>query len=156
MNTRFARYNGIQHNASHNAGLAVGMTGILPHILCCLLPTVAALLALGTTTGLGAALAVNPLYMLVDRYHAWLLVFAVAATAISGLISWLAYKKDCRSHAGCTHTDCRPKKSAAFKIFFISCALLVVDVGYYFTEEHILGLHNHGSQTEQEAQTHAH
>lgn len=156
MNARFAQYNGIKHNASRSAGLWLSLTGILPHMVCCLLPTVTALLALGSTAGLGAALASNRLYMWVDRYHVWLLVFAVAATMVSGLISWVAYQQDCRAHAGCTHTDCRPKKSAAFKIFFISCALLVVDVGYYAAEEYILGLHNHGSRAEEQPEHHAH
>jgi hypothetical protein len=138
---------------ARKVGLWLSLFSVLPHLLCCLLPTVAALVSLGTTVGLGAALAANPAYMWVDAYHPYLLGIAVAATAISGLITYLAYRIDCRSFAQghakvCSHADCAPKKGVAFKIFYISCALLVLDVSYYLAEEHLLGLHNHGHANE--------
>jgi hypothetical protein len=137
---------------ARKAGLGLAIASIVPHILCCLLPTAAALVSLGTTVGLGAALATNPLYLWVDAYHPYLLVLAIGATLVSGLITYVAYKIDCRSYAQghakvCSHADCAPKKGVAFKLFYISCALLVLDVSYYLAEEHLLGLHYHGSHT---------
>jgi hypothetical protein len=140
-------------STARKASLWLSLLSILPHIFCCMLPTVAALITLGTSVGLAAALASNPLYMWVDTYHPWLLGIAVAATIISGIINYVAYRMDCRSYQNghaqvCSHPDCAPKKGAAFKIFYISCALLVLDVSYYVAEEHLFGLHHHGQHLE--------
>ena len=60
------------------------MVSVIPHIFCCGIPVVAALVSLGTTVGLAASLSSNPLFMFVDAYHGWLLAVAVASVGVSG------------------------------------------------------------------------
>jgi hypothetical protein len=124
---------------------AVSALSILPHIFCCGIPAAAALIALGTTVGLGAALAGNPFYQFVDTYHSELLAVAIASVILSGILNLVAYRMDCRTAAtsACNHGDCKPKKSHAFRVFFLSLALLMVDIGWFVAEEHVLGLHHH-------------
>lgn len=128
-----------------NSAFVVSTVSLLPHILCCLLPTVTALITLGTTVGLGAALASSPLYRMVDAYHVYLLGVAVFTVFVSGVINFVAWRIDCRSQShmnhGCAHEPCAPKKTTAYRIFLISCALLILDVGYFLFEVQILGLH---------------
>jgi hypothetical protein len=122
----------------------VTLVSILPHLLCCLLPTVAALMSLGTTLGLAAALSNNPLYQLVDAYHTQLLIIAIATVGVSGVLNYISWRIDCRTDGHCHHEPCAPKKRTANKIFLLSVVLLVVDLTWFFTEEHLLGLHHHG------------
>lgn len=122
----------------------VSVLSILPHLLCCGIPAVAAILSLGTTAGLGAALATNSFYTFVDTYHLQLLAIAVTGVAISGIFNLIAYRVDCRE-AACSHAPCKPKKARSFRIFLFSLALLMIDLAWFYTESHILGLHdNHG------------
>lgn len=136
--------------ALRRTALSVSTLSLLPHILCCLLPTVAALISLGTTVGLATAMAANPLYRLVDAYHPWLLGLAVLATATSGALTYLSWRIDCHDphalhdthgHAACHHAPCTPKKSRATHIFYVSLALLALDIAWYLTENLFLGRH---------------
>lgn len=122
--------------------LAVSIISILPHLFCCGIPAIAALLALGSTVGLGAALAANPLYSFVDAYHKPLLILAITGVTVSGILNLIAYRIDCRK-AACDHGSCAPKKTKAFRIFLISLALLILDLAWFATEEFVLGLHDH-------------
>lgn len=123
---------------------AVTALSILPHIFCCGIPVVAALISLGTTVGLAASLASNPLYQFVDAYHSWLLALAVGSVVVSGGLNYVAYRIDCRTAptSSCTHGDCAPKKTNSLRIFLISLVLLAVDVAWFATEEMVLGLHH--------------
>ncbi len=135
----------------------VTMLSVLPHILCCGIPAVAAFIALGTTVGLAASLSSNPFYMFVDAYHTELIVLAVCSVVFSGIMNLIAYRIDCREaaqlareaklhgqlHGSCTHADCTPKKSLSLKLFAISCVLLCLDLAWFYAEEHVLGLHHH-------------
>lgn len=130
------------------SAFTISIFSLLPHIFCCLLPTAAALVSLGTTIGLGAALSANPLYKLVDAYHIYFLGLAVGTVIISGAINYVAWRIDCHDHTalneeGCHHEPCEPKKTGAFKIFLFSVALLLFDIAYFLFEEDILGLHHH-------------
>lgn len=142
------------------AGL-VSALSLLPHIFCCLLPTVAALLALGSTVGLGTALMGNPLYRFVDAWHPWLLALAVFSVALAALSNFIAWRVDCHTpttlnhHHGCDHGACAPKKRTSLKLLYISMALLAIDVAWYAAETHLLHLHNHGHEAE-EHHDHAH
>lgn len=124
---------------------AVSALSILPHVFCCGIPAVAAIIALGTTAGLGAALAGNPFYEFVDAYHIELLSIAIASVLLSGVLNLVAYRIDCRTAetSACHHGDCKPKKLHAFRVFFLSLALLAVDVAWFAGEEFVLGLHHH-------------
>lgn len=126
---------------------AVTALSILPHIFCCGIPVVAALISLGTTVGLAASLASNPLYQFVDAYHGWLLAVAVANVGVSGGLNYVAYRIDCRTAASssCAHGDCAPKKANSLRMFMISLALLAVDVAWFGAEEWVLRLH-HGNE----------
>ena len=128
------------------SAFAVSLISLLPHIFCCLLPTSAALLTLGTTVGLGAALASNPLYQLVDAYHRYFLGLAVFMVLVSGALNFTAQHIDCRDEShiqqGIGHETCAPKKTNAYRLFLLSCALLLFDIGYFLFEERILGLHH--------------
>jgi hypothetical protein len=131
-----------------HSAFSLSILSLLPHIFCCLLPTAAALVSLGTTVGLATALSSNPLYRMVDAYHIYFLSLAVGTVIISGAINYVAWRIDCHDHTalnedGCHHEPCQPKKTGAFKIFLFSVALLVFDVSYYLFEENILGLHHH-------------
>ena len=118
----------------------LGTLSFLPHIFCCVLPIFAAIIGLGATIGLGAALASNPFYQFVDAYHWQLLGVAVAGVMLSGMFSLISYRIDCREVAGsCTHASCAPKKLRSFRIFLISCALLALDMAWYFAEPFVLG-----------------
>lgn len=118
---------------------------MLPHIFCCGLPVAAAVVALGSTTGLAAALAGNPFYDLVNDWHRELLIAAVASVGLSGLLTYVAYKMDCRAAAVscCSHDDCKPQKRHGLRLFLLSLVLLVADVSWFATEEMVLGLHHH-------------
>lgn len=120
----------------------VTLLSVLPHIFCCGIPVIAAFISLGTTVGLGAALATNPVYNFVDAYHTQLLMLAIGGVTLSGILNLIAYRIDCRK-AACTHGDCRPKKLKSFRIFLISLALLMLDLAWFAAEEHLLGLHHH-------------
>ncbi|HEX2858672.1 MAG TPA: hypothetical protein VHP58_00480 [Alphaproteobacteria bacterium] len=143
----------MSHTHSHaktlrKSAFTASLFSLLPHIVCCLMPTAAALVSLGTTVGLGAALSANPLYRLVDGYHFYFLGLAVFTVILSGLINFVSWRIDCHNHSklnaeGCHHEPCEPKKSGAFRIFLFSVALLAFDIGYYLFEEDILGLHHH-------------
>ena len=139
------------------AGFWLGLFSMLPHIFCCALPVLVALVSLGSTIGLGAALAGNPLYGFVDANHTLLLTLAVSSVAVTGLFNLIAWRIDCRkAKAACAHGDCAPKKKTGFKLFFISLALLAVDIAWFATEEHILGLHHHDAAAHGDAPTHGH
>lgn len=118
---------------------------ILPHIFCCGIPAVMALISLGTTVGLGAVLATNPFYQFVDNYHEILISIAVSTVLLSGIVNFVAWRIDCREMARmvCTHESCQPKKTNSLKMFAISCVLLMLDLAWFFSEEFILGLHHH-------------
>lgn len=121
---------------------------ILPHLFCCALPVVAAIIALGGTLGLGAVLATNPVYNFVDRYHTYLIIVAIFGVVISGVLNYIAYRVDCRE-AACTHGSCKPKKTRAFRIFLLSLFLLMIDIGWFVTEDRVLGLHHENSHAEE-------
>lgn len=135
----------VSTTAIRKTTFAVSALSIVPHVFCCGIPVVAAVVALGATVGMGAALASNPVYAFVNAYHVELLAIAVACVALSGILNLLAYRMDCRTAAAstCAHGDCKPKKSRAFGLFFLSLALLMVDVGWFMAEEHVLGLHHY-------------
>lgn len=116
---------------------------ILPHIFCCMLPAVAALISLGTTVGLGTALAASPLYAFVDAWHAQLLALAFASVLFSGTANYIAYRMDCHTHGSCTHGSCTPRKRASLKLFWASLFLLALDVMWYTAEVGLLHLHQH-------------
>jgi hypothetical protein len=133
---------------------AMTLLTMLPHLFCCGIPAVAALISLGTTVGLAASLAGNPFYQFVDVWHTELITLAVCSVVLSGLINLLAWRMDCRAAAKaslveghCTHGDCTPKKTTSFRLFFLSLGLLVVDLAWFMTEEHVLGLHHHEHET---------
>ncbi len=115
---------------------------LIPHMLCCGVPVIAALIGLGTTIGLGAALASNPLYAFIDAYHPVLLGIAVSGVFISGVFNLVAYNVDCKAAANsCDHESCKPKKLKSFRIFIISCILLVLDIAWLLFETNILQTH---------------
>jgi hypothetical protein len=133
---------------------------ILPHLFCCGIPAIMGLIALGTTVGLAATLASNPLYAFVDAWHTELLVLAFVSVAISGVLNFVAWRIDCREaskaelHGHCAHDDCTPRKNTSLKIFLISCLLLTLDVAWFLTEEKVLGLHHHGHEVHEEHHEH--
>ncbi|MCA3244797.1 MAG: hypothetical protein INF43_05820 [Alphaproteobacteria bacterium] len=144
----------------------VTMLSVLPHLLCCGIPALTALIALGSTVGLAASLAGNPFYQLVDTYHTELVLLAIASVAFSGVMNFIAYRIDCREaaqanqaalvHGTCHHGDCTPKKNTSLKLFAISCVLLALDLTWFYTEEHVLGLHHHGHEATAVAHAHDH
>lgn len=143
----------LQPRTLRRSALGLSLFSILPHLLCCLLPTVAALISLGTTAGLAGALATNPLYMLVDAYHFQLLLIAIISTALSGVItyfSWRSAQLHAQAHVvnDVLACNCPTHKRQPIKIFALSLALLTLDVAWYLTEENLLGLHNHHHEEE--------
>ena len=128
----------------------VSMLSILPHLLCCGIPAVAALISLGTTVGLAASLASNPFYQFVDAWHFELVMLAIASVVISGIFNLVAWRIDCREeaktslvHGHCAHGNCAPRKNTSLKIFAVSVVLLMLDLAWFATEEKVLGLHHH-------------
>lgn len=121
--------------------LGISLASLVPHLFCCGVPAMAAMIALGGTLGLSTAMASNPLYQLVDGYHSILLMLAVAGVVVSGTLNYIAYRIDCHN-AACTHGCCTPKKRDAFRIFFLSLVLLAADVLWFANEEYVLGLHH--------------
>ena len=136
----------------------VSVISLVPHIFCCFLPTVAALMALGSTVGLAAVMADNPLYQLVDAYHVWFLGLAVVSVVVSGIVNFIAWRIDCHEASaldaeGCHHGDCTPKKRTSLKIFVLSLALLALDVSWFaFETSH--GLHDHSEAHAHENHVH--
>ncbi|PZP39150.1 MAG: hypothetical protein DI585_05110 [Pseudomonas fluorescens] len=122
----------------------VSMLSILPHVFCCGIPALMAIISLGTTIGLAGVLASNPLYRFVDEYHSILIGIAVGSVVLSGVLNFVAWRIDCHTAAShCHHGDCAPKKRGSFKIFLFSYVLLVLDLAWFASEEFILGLHHH-------------
>lgn len=123
----------------------ISALSMLPHIFCCGVPAIMALISLGTTVGLAGVLATNRLYQLVDAYHEILISLAVGSVLVSGILNYWAYRLDARAAAqlACRHPACKPKKTSNFKIFFLSCGLLLLDLAWFATEKFELGLHQH-------------
>jgi ABC-type enterochelin transport system permease subunit len=120
----------------------ISVLSILPHIFCCGIPAVMAIISLGTTVGLAGVLATNPFYKFVDQYHEILIAAAITSVVISGILNFVAYRIDCHTAAShCHHGDCAPKKRSSFKIFLFSLALLCLDLSWFATEKFELGLH---------------
>ncbi len=120
----------------------ITMLSLIPHMLCCGIPVTAALIGLGTTIGLGAALASNPIYALVDAYHPVLLGIAVSGVFLSGVFNLIAYNVDCKAvEDSCAHESCKPKKLKSFRIFLISLFLLVLDISWFLAEAYLLQTH---------------
>lgn len=120
----------------------ISVLSILPHIFCCGIPAVMAIISLGTTVGLAGVLATNPFYKFVDAYHEILISIAVASVILSGVLNFVAWRIDCHTAAShCEHGDCTPKKRGSFKIFLFSLALLTLDLAWFATEKFELGLH---------------
>lgn len=136
----------------------VSTLAMLPHVFCCGIPAVVALISLGTTLGLGAAMAGNPFYAFVDAYHLPLLGLAIASVVISGILNFIAYRIDCRMAAAsaCTHGDCTPRKRHSLRLFAASLALLALDIAWFSAEEYVLGLHHHAEPFTLEATPHTH
>ncbi|MBI3701166.1 MAG: hypothetical protein HY242_12070 [Afipia sp.] len=131
-----------------HSAFAVSIVSMLPHIFCCLLPTVAALLTLGTTVGLGAALANDRLYRFVDGYHVYILGLAVFTVVISGVVNLAASRIEIHDHGaadGHHHDASWFDRFSSLKIFLLSLGLLAFDVGYFLFEENVLGLHHHAN-----------
>lgn len=128
----------------------VSMLSILPHIFCCGIPAVMAIISLGTTVGLAGVLATNPFYRFVDQYHEILITIAISSVVISGILNFVAWRIDCHTAAShCHHGDCTPKKRSSFKIFLFSLALLSLDLAWFATEKFELGLHQHHEEQAQ-------
>lgn len=120
----------------------VSALSILPHIFCCGVPAVMALVSLGTTVGLAGVLATNPMYQFVDQYHTILISIAIVSVILSGILNFVAWRIDCHTAAShCHHGDCTPKKRSSGKIFLFSLGLLVLDLAWFATEKFELGLH---------------
>ncbi len=124
------------------AGFLFTLIALLPHLFCCGIPIIASLLALGTTIGLGAALASNPFYNFVNQYHIPLLIFATFMVALSGILNYYSYRLDCTKtkNNSCTHKSCKPKKLRSFRLFFISLFLLILDFSWLIFEIYYLQL----------------
>ncbi len=134
----------------------VSILSILPHVFCCGVPAIMALISLGTTIGLTGVLATNPMYQFIDHYHEILIAIAITSVVISGILNYVAYRIDCHTAAShCHHGDCTPKKRTSARIFYFSLALLALDLAWFATERNLLGLHNHGAE-ETHTETHAH
>ena len=140
----------------------VSVLSILPHIFCCGIPAVMAIISLGTTVGLAGVLASNPFYQFVDQYHEILITLAITSVIISGILNFIAYRIDCHTagaeggthrstehrecvgvHKECTHDNCIKSKRSSSKIFLFSLALLALDLAWFATEKFELGLHDH-------------
>lgn len=141
----------------------VSMLSILPHLLCCGIPAVAALISLGTTVGLAASLASNPFYQFVDAWHFELVMLAIASVVLSGVFNLVAWRMDCREaakqslvHGHCAHSNCAPRKNTSLKIFAVSVVLLMADLAWFATEEKVLGLHHHHEETHEHHAGHGH
>lgn len=129
-------------DALRKSTAVVSALSMLPHIFCCGIPAVMALISLGTTVGLAGVLATNPFYQFVDAYHTVLITLAVTTVVISGVLNLIAYRIDCHTASShCHHGDCTPKKKTGFKLFFLSCGLLCLDLAWFATEKFGLGLH---------------
>lgn len=127
------------------AGFWLGLISMLPHLFCCALPVMVALISLGSTIGLGAALSGNPLYHAVDANHATLLTLAIISVAVTALLNVIAWRIDCKkAETACSHGDCTPRKKTSFKLLWISMGLLVLDITWYVIESRALDFHNHG------------
>lgn len=127
----------------------VSVLSILPHVFCCGIPAIMALISLGTTIGLAGVLATNPMYQFIDTYHEILITIAITSVIISGILNYVAYRIDCHTAAShCHHGDCTPKKRTSAKIFYFSLVLLMLDLAWFATEKNLLGLHDH-SHTEE-------
>ncbi|MDD9912216.1 MAG: hypothetical protein OXR68_08305 [Alphaproteobacteria bacterium] len=126
----------------HKGTLVISLLSIIPHLFCCGIPAIAAIIALGGTVGLGATLAANPLYNLIDPYHTQLITLAIIGVVVSGILNFIAYRVDCRK-AACTHGSCKPTKIKSFRIFLLSLGLLALDIAWFTTEELVLGIHHH-------------
>lgn len=123
----------------------ISSLSMLPHLFCCGIPAIMALISLGTTVGLAGVLASNPLYQFVDKYHEILITLAVSSVLLSGFLNLWAARLDARAAAqlACRHPSCKPKKTSNFSIFYLSCALLMLDLAWFATEKFGLGLHQH-------------
>lgn len=120
----------------------ISVLSILPHIFCCGIPAVMAIISLGTTVGLAGVLATNPFYKFVDSYHEILITIAILSVVTSGILNFVAYRIDCHTAAShCDHADCAPKKRSSLRIFLFSLALLTLDLAWFATEKFELGLH---------------
>ncbi|MBI1309402.1 MAG: hypothetical protein GC129_06115 [Proteobacteria bacterium] len=121
----------------------ISALSILPHIFCCGIPAVMAIISLGTTVGLAGVLATNPFYQVVDKYHEILISIAVASVLLGGILNFVAYRIDCRTAAlsACDHASCAPKKTNSLKVFLLSLGLLTLDLSWFATEKFELGLH---------------
>jgi hypothetical protein len=127
----------------------ISVLSILPHIFCCGVPAVMAIISLGTTAGLAGVLATNPFYQFVDAYHEILITIAISSVVLSGILNFVAWRIDCHTAAShCHHGDCTPKKRSSAKVFYFSLALLCLDLAWFATEKFELGLHDH-SHTEE-------
>ncbi|PIZ30432.1 MAG: hypothetical protein COY40_04645 [Alphaproteobacteria bacterium CG_4_10_14_0_8_um_filter_53_9] len=141
------------------AGLLT-ILSLIPHIFCCFLPGVAALMALGSTLGLAATLADNPFYTFVDTYHLWFLTIAIGSVMVSAVANFIAWRMDCHTPTvlnpdGCSHGDCTPKKRTSLRVFFISLAFLAVDISWFAFEQN-MGFHGNHAEAASGDASHVH
>ena len=120
----------------------ITLLSTIPHLFCCVIPVVAAIIAVGSTAGLGATLASNALYNWIDAYHMTFLKIAIFGVLLSGVLNLIAYRMACKE-ACCAGHVCAPKKTKAFRLFIISFVLLLLDLSWFATEKYVLNLHNH-------------
>lgn len=96
------------------------------------------LVGLGSVLGLTLSQTAAPFFTAVDAYHGHFLALAVTMVMLSGSLHLLAWRLDCRTaqQSACAHTDCTPQKSRSLKVFYLSCALLVLDVLWFSLLHH--------------------
>ena len=102
---------------------------VLPHLFCCVLPTISSLAGVGTSLGLSVTHSIHMEW--VHEYEVQLLVFSGLTVALAGAVQLYAGRMDCHK-TGCCHEPCSPRKDKALVVFFAAGALFFVNLAVHF------------------------
>lgn len=111
----------------------IALAALLPHLLCCGLPALLALLGVAANAGLVVG-QVGWLHEVMHGYEFPLLGFGAAMLLVALAANLYAMRTDCHVDGDCHHPPCTPQKTVAWRWFFISLALHLVAWGGVLAE----------------------
>ena len=126
----------IGHKDLHRMTALAGILALSSHIFCCGLPLVFAIASLLTSVGVFSLEGLIPSWY--HEFEIAMMVFSGAMLLLTAVIHLISWRMDCIKDAGCSHSDCTPKKKRSNLLLYIATIAFLVNI-FVFT----FGKHNH-------------
>ena len=99
---------------------------LLMHVFCCGIPFVMSLVSLAASLGLSGVGAFDIPW--IHQYETAILWVSGSMLAMTGLLQWIAERRNCVSDGGCHHEPCDSKKLTARQIYYIAVGIYLANL----------------------------